>query len=143
MIYLDTSVLVCLLVPEPDSAAVRTWLARNQNAELATSNWAIVEFASAMGIKVRQKGLKLRQAESARQMLDTLVAQSLKVEAPSRSAFATAAEMVASFRQGLRAGDALHLAAALEIGADQFATLDRKLILAARRLKLPLKVASP
>jgi uncharacterized protein len=143
MIYLDTSVLVSLLVPEPDSLVVRNWLARNDGVELATSDWAVVEFASAMGLKVRQKGLKLRQAESARRMLDTLIAESLRVEAPSRAAFAKAGELVAHFRQGLRAGDALHLAAALEAGADRFATLDRKLVRAARQLSVPLKILSP
>jgi predicted nucleic acid-binding protein len=143
MDYLDTSVLIALLLPEPDSTAVRNWLARNEGVELGTSDWAVVEFASAMGIKVRQKALKLREAEAARRMLETLLAESLRIEVPSRAAFAKAAELVAQFRQGLRGGDALHLATALEAGADRFITLDRKLISAARRLKVPLRVLSP
>jgi uncharacterized protein len=143
MVYLDTSVLIALLLPEPDSLVVRSWLAKNQGGELGTSDWAIVEFASAMGIKVRHKALKLREAESARRMLDTLLAESLRVEVPSRAAFTRAGDLVAQFRQGLRGGDALHLAIALEAGADRFITLDRKLISAARRLKVPLRVLSP
>ncbi len=142
MVYLDTSVLIALLLPESDSLVVRSWLAKNQGVELGTSDWAVVEFASAMGIKVRQKALKLREAESARRMLDTLLAESLRVEVPSRAAFTRAGDLVAQFRQGLRGGDALHLATALEAGADRFITLDRKLISAARRLKVPLRVLS-
>jgi hypothetical protein len=34
MVYLDTSVLIALLLPESDSLVVRSWLAKNQGLEL-------------------------------------------------------------------------------------------------------------
>ena len=50
MIYVDTSVLVALIVPEPHSAAVARWYARSR-AELVSAAWCVTEFASALGIK--------------------------------------------------------------------------------------------
>ena len=46
---------------------------------------------------------------------------------PGNSRLAAAAELVRDARTGLRAGDALHLAVAREVGAAQIATLDSTL----------------
>jgi predicted nucleic acid-binding protein len=143
MIYLDTSVLVSLLVPEPESPSVRDWIGAHQDDGMATSDWAVVEFASAMGLQVRSKGLKEGLATQAIGLLNSLAADSLHVATPSRGAFVQAAELVAHFPAGLRAGDALHLATAMDEGAAGFATLDRKLIAAARKLKLKIRLICP
>ncbi|MGC4028222.1 MAG: type II toxin-antitoxin system VapC family toxin [Steroidobacteraceae bacterium] len=143
MLYLDTSVLVSLLIPEADSPVVRNWIEGQLDEALTTSDWALVEFASAMGIKVRQKALKARQAEEAIGTLGTLAADSLVMQAPTRAACSHAVSLAARFREGLRAGDALHLAVAMEAGADSFATLDRNLAAAAKALRLPLRIMDP
>lgn len=143
MIYLDTSVLVSLLVTEVQSDAVREWIGPVQSAELMTSDWATLEFASAMGIKVRQKGLDVRTATRARHELEVMLADSLELATPSRNAYRHAEEVVAQYDRGMRGGDALHLAVAIEEDADQFVTTDGKLARAARELSLPIRVVVP
>lgn len=141
MLYLDTSVLVPLFVPELDSAAVRQWFDANADKTLAISDWTVTEFASAMGIKVRDKGLKPDQARRACALMDKLAAESFKVFAPARSHFVKAAEYLGQHALGLRAGDALHLAIAQDEGAERFHTLDRRLIEVGRKLKF--RISSP
>ena len=143
MLYLDTSVLVPLFVPEPLSEAMRAWfeVQATAGATFAISAWTLTEFASAMGIKVRDKGLKPEQAQTACALMRKLQLDSLRVFTPTRSAFERAAEYLAQHALGLRAGDALHLAIAQNENADYFYTLDRRLIEAARKLKL--RVVSP
>ncbi|HUP92983.1 MAG TPA: type II toxin-antitoxin system VapC family toxin [Solimonas sp.] len=141
MLYLDTSVLVPLFVPEPESAALRGWLESNAAASLAISDWTLTEFASAMGIKVRTKALKPEQARKACELMDRLAADSFRVFTPTRSDFGKAAEYLGHHSLGLRAGDALHLAVAQNEGAERFYTVDRRLIEAGRRLKVA--IASP
>ena len=141
MRYLDTSVWVPLFVPEPESAALRAWFDANAGETLTISDWTLTEFASAMGIKVRDKGLKPDQARSACTLMDKLAADSLKVVTPTRSDYSKAAEHLGHHALGLRAGDALHLAVAQNQGADCLYTLDRRLIEAGRKLKF--KTASP
>lgn len=141
MLYLDTSVLVPLFVPEPESAALRDWFDRNAAKPLATSEWALTEFASAMGIKVREKGLRAAQADEANALMRGLAAYSLRVFAPNRTDFSKAAQLLAHYNCGLRAGDALHLAVAQNEEAACVYTFDRRLIEAGRKLKI--RVARP
>src|SRR5690606_5799448 len=139
MVYLDTSVLISQLVAEPESGLVADWLGKQQDALLGTSSWTIVEFSSALGIKVRRKALGARIATEARAKLASLIGESLVVVAPLPDAFLGADRLLANPRWGLRAGDALHLAAAMQMGADIFATLDRQLVKAISGLRLPFK----
>lgn len=143
MLYLDTSVLVPLFVPEPLSEPVRDWfeVQATAGAMLAISAWTLTEFASAMGIKVRDKGLMPEQAQTACALMQKLQLDSLRMFTPTRSTFERAAEYLAQHALGLRAGDALHLAIAQNENVDCFYTLDRRLIEAARKLKL--RVESP
>ena len=56
MIYLDTSVAVALLVPEPRTADVQAWFAGLAEATIG-SDWLLAEFASAIAIKQRRSEL--------------------------------------------------------------------------------------
>lgn len=141
MLYLDTSVLVPLFVSEPESASVRAWFGARAGETLAISDWTLTEFASAMGIKVRAKGLKPAQAHKACALMEKLAADSLKVITPTRGDYSRAAEYLGHHALGLRAGDALHLAIAQNEDAECLYTLDRRLIEAAQKLKF--KAASP
>lgn len=144
MVYLDTSVLVAVLTHEPGSILVRDWLEGQQrHSSLATGDWALVEFASVMGIRVRTQTLHTRQAREVMDAMGTMTKDSMVMHAPSRAACTEAASLVSHFRQGLRAGDALHLAVAMEAGAGIFATLDRSLVTAIRSLRLPIRVVNP
>jgi len=141
MLYLDTSVLVPLFVPEPESSSMRAWFDAQAGETLAISDWTLTEFASAMGIKVRDKGLKPDQAQKACDLMEKLAADSFKVFTPTRSDYGRATEHLGYHALGLRAGDALHLAIAQNEDAKYLYTLDRRLIEAARKLKF--KAASP
>jgi predicted nucleic acid-binding protein len=52
MVYFDTSALVPLFILEPRSKALIDWLESSREPVLI-SEWAIVEFAAAMSMKVR------------------------------------------------------------------------------------------
>lgn len=64
MVYVDTSVLVALVVNEGASAAVAKWYAGTR-AELASAAWCVPEFASALGVKQRTGQLDAAQAPAA------------------------------------------------------------------------------
>ena len=76
MLYVDTSALVALIVPEPGSAAVARWYA-GATGELASAVWCITEFASALGIKQRTGQLNATQAQQAWQRFEQLTAHDL------------------------------------------------------------------
>lgn len=135
MVYLDTSVLVALLVPEAGSAAVAKWYGGTR-AELVSAAWCVPEFASAMGIKQRTGQLDAEQARSAWTRFERLAANDLKLLQVEPSTFHRAALMTLDAASGLRAGDALHLACAEQAQAKNVATLDAVMARNAQRLKI-------
>lgn len=141
MIYLDTSVLLPLFLPEPDSTAVRSWFGRNGGEDLAISDWTLVEFSSALGIKVREKHLRPESARAAAELMSQLATDSLEVLTPTRPDYRRAAEILGQHSLGLRAGDALHLAIAANRSAARVVSLDRRFVAAG--LKLNMRTASP
>lgn len=137
MIYVDTSALVALLTVEPATAGVTAWFAANAEP-LVSGDWCAVEFASALAAKQRAKTLRPAQAKAAHAAFETLTAGGLRLLPVSRAAFQQAAMLCKPTAGGLRAGDALHLAVALEAGATALAGLDRVMNASARRLQLKL-----
>lgn len=135
MIYVDTSVLVALIVNEVHSAAVEKWYAGSK-VPLVSAAWCVPEFASALGIKQRTKHLDAEQAASAWERFGRLVAHDLKLIPVEPAAFHRAAVMVLDADSALRAGDALHLACAEQAGAKSIATLDVAMARNAQRLKM-------
>ena len=69
-----------------------------------------------------------------------LTESGLRILPISRAAFQKAAELAMQHKHGLRAGDALHLAVALEIGAKSIATLDSVMAANAERLKIRVEM---
>ncbi len=135
MIYLDTSVAVSLLVSEPKTADVKTWFGALSGVAVS-SDWLISEFASAISIKQRVRELSESDARLIRKEFKMLMEGGLRILPVSRTAFHRAAELSMRHNNGLRAGDALHLAVALEIGAKSIATLDSVMAANAERLKI-------
>ena len=134
MIYLDTSVAVALLVPEPRSAEARRWFL-DLASPLVASDWLVTEFASALAMKARLGELKDAQAARIRALFEDFLG-GLRVATIGRQTFREAARLVAARGYTLRAGDALHLASALEVGATAIATFDARLGAAARAVGL-------
>ncbi|MEO6021837.1 MAG: type II toxin-antitoxin system VapC family toxin [Burkholderiales bacterium] len=134
MIYLDTSVVVPLIVPESGSAKVCAWrdrLTALQLREATLSAWTITEFASAIGLTIRQRDLTRAQGDAALKTFHDLLVPSLTVLEPVPTDFRLVETMLRECSLGLRAGDALHLAIAVRGSARPFVALDRDLCKAA------------
>lgn len=137
MVYVDTSVVVALLTVEPRTLEIVTWFGGLRDAP-ATSDWLLTEFSSALSIKLRTGQINERQARQVRKEFELLTGSGLRIIPVSRDAFRQAAEMVRLHDHGLRAGDSLHLAVALELKAGHMATLDATLAANAKRLGIGL-----
>jgi len=137
VIYLDTSVAVALLVPEPGSAMALRWFGR-LDALPGLSDWTVTEFASALSIKERTGQLSKRDVARVRREFDSFCA-GLRVLPVSRESFTAATALAARPELGLRSGDALHLAVAMGAAATTIATLDRAMAEASERLGVRLE----
>lgn len=141
MVYVDTSVLVALHLNEAKSAAVARWYGSCTD-ELVSAMWCVTEFASALGIKQRTGQISADEARAGWQRFERLCANDLQLLAVVPSTFHRAAVLTLDATTGLRAGDSLHLAAALEAKAKSIATLDEVLAKNAKRMKLGLAVSA-
>ena len=133
MIYLDTSVLVAALIDENKTAQAQTWLANQPEGELAISEWVVTEFSSALSLKVRTGQINENHRAIVLATFTRLSTDSLHVLSLSGYHCRTAAHFADRHELGLRAGDALHLAVAVEHGAT-IVTLDRTMADAASAL---------
>ncbi len=135
MIYFDTSAVVPLFIREPASAAVDAWFETCADP-LLSSDWIMTEFASALSLKERSGVLSAKDARAAWRGFEAFCESGLRLVTVSREAFREGARLARQQAHGLRAGDALHLAVALEAGTKAIATLDATLAANARRLKM-------
>ena len=135
MLYVDTSVLVALCTHEAKTAVVLKWYAACTD-ELACAAWCVTEFSSALGIKQRTGQLTESQAQTAWVQFERICANDLKLLPVETRLFHKAAMMTMDAAAGLRAGDALHLACAIEANAQGIVTLDTVMAKNAKRFKL-------
>jgi predicted nucleic acid-binding protein len=97
-----------------------------------------MEFSSALSIKIRKGEISAKQAQAAWKDFDAFCKSGLRLLPVSRIAFTEAAGMARDAASGLRSGDALHLAMALEAGASGIATADEALARNAKANGLPV-----
>jgi predicted nucleic acid-binding protein len=135
MLYVDTSVLVALCTNEAKTADVTKWYAACTD-ELASAAWCVTEFASALGIKQRTGQLTELQAQAAWVKFERMCANDLQLLPVEAMTFHKAAMLTIDAAAGLRAGDALHLACAMEAKAQGMVTLDTVLAKNAKRFKV-------
>jgi len=135
MVYVDTSALVAIFTHEVKSPFVRRWY-EACNDELISATWCVTEFASALGIKQRTGQINNEQAAQSWQSFERFCAGDLKLLPIEPANFYHAATLNLDADSGLRAGDAVHLAAALNAKAKSVLTLDDVLARNAKRLKL-------
>ena len=135
MLYVDTSVLVALCTHEGKTADVVKWYA-NCTQELASAAWCVTEFASALGLKQRTGQLTEEQAQTAWMQFERMCANDLQLLPVEVMTFHRAAMLTMDAAAGLRAGDALHLACAMQAKAQGMVTLDVVLAKNAKRVKL-------
>lgn len=131
MIYLDTSILVSAMTSEAATGSSQQRLAEIPLTDMAISQWTRTEFASALAIKLRTGQLTVEQRQRAQTLFDRLAVAIGSVWSIEDRHFQNAADLVARADLGLRAGDALHLAIAIDHGAELL-TLDERLAAAAR-----------
>jgi hypothetical protein len=135
MLYVDTSVLVALCTNETKTADVIKWYAACTD-ELASAAWCVTEFASALGLKQRTGQLTGAQAQTAWVQFERICANDLQLLPVEAMTFHKAAMLTMDAVAGLRAGDALHLACAMEAKAQGMVTLDVVLSRSAKRFKV-------
>lgn len=129
--YLDTSVVVALLLRDAHSTKANAWLLRAMPAMLL-SDFCAVEFAALVSRRVRMGTLAHDNAARTLEEFDRWrsdVVQSLHC-APEH--IAQAEQAVRDFETKLNAADAVHLAVAKRIGVT-LATFDARLAEAAAR----------
>jgi hypothetical protein len=124
--YLDTNILLAACLAEAESPRVRRWLERAESA-LLTSDWAIAEFSSALGIKVRRGDLSARLADHAIAVLESKLLPAIDVLHSESDLVRAATVILRTYRLGLRTGDAMHLAFCLRNDRLGLATADRVL----------------
>ena len=135
MLYVDTSVLVALCTREAKTADVIKWYSAC-TGELASAAWCVTEFASAMGLKQRTGQLTQEQAQNAWLQFERVCANDLQLLPVEMMVFNKAAVLTMDAATTLRAGDALHLACALDAKAQGLVTLDAVMAKNAKRLQL-------
>jgi predicted nucleic acid-binding protein len=138
VIYLDTSLVVALCAAERDSDRVEAALATIAEP-FCTSEWTRVEFTSAVGIKVRNR--ELSEALARRALADYYRAfeTGVTIITPSRDDYIRAAYYLQDLKSGLRSGDALHIAIAVNARVTRLLTLDKGFIKSARRINVPVE----
>jgi len=135
MLYADTSVLVALCTNEAKTADAVKWYG-DCAEELASAAWCVTEFASALGLKQRTGQLTEPQAQTAWVKFERMCANDLNLLPVEPMTFHKAAMLTMDAAAGLRAGDALHLACAIEAKVAGMVTLDSVLAKNAKRVKV-------
>jgi uncharacterized protein len=138
-IYVDTSVWVALVSFEESSTDLKAWLER-ETAILATSQWTMVETASALSIKVRRGDLTATQASEQLKALGAFFASDVSLLPIASKDYEQATKLCTDTHSGLRSGDALHLAVATRLKIDSLLTLDKNM--AKNGLQLGLKLTA-
>ena len=135
MLYVDTSVLVALCTNEAKTADAAKWYG-DCAEELTSAAWCVTEFASALGLKQRTGQLTEPQAQAAWVKFERMCANDLNLLPVEPMTFHKAAMLTMDAAAGLRAGDALHLACAMEAKVAGMVTLDSVLAKNAKRVKV-------
>jgi hypothetical protein len=140
VLYLDTSFLVPLFLPEPTSDKIERFLGRKHGAALAISRWTCVEFSSALAREVRMGTIGRKFAIEADARFTEITAESFIVLLPTADDFDLATQFLRRYKSGLRAGDALHLAIAYNNRATAVYSLDKTFLAAGRSVGVKTRV---
>ena len=140
MLYFDTSFLAPLVLPESTSEEIAAFVGGLPVGELAVSHWTMVEFSSLIAREVRMGGVDAEAGARADARFDNLMDESFVVLRPNADDFRLARQYLRTYETGLRTGDALHLAIASNHRAAAIYSLDKRLLVAGKILRLPVSV---
>ena len=129
MIYLDTSVIVPLLLPEPRSHEAESFVSRG---DFVVSDLAAAEFSSALSLAVRKRLPEAAARAALATFDDWMPVHALQADTRSED-FAEATRLIRRFELALRTPDALHIAIAARLGA-KLVTFDVKMAASAKAL---------
>lgn len=130
--YLDSAYIAKYYVNEPDADAVRTLI--REATGICSSAWALTEVTAVFHRHVREGSLSAAQGRELMDLFRTHVEGGLWSLAPvSDALLRTTTTLIRGLPKTvpLRAGDALHLATALDLGEPAIWTNDRHLLAAA------------
>ena len=135
-VYLDSSAFAKRFVEESGSACVESIC--SSASELGLSVLCVPEIVSALNRHVRQRALTRTQySEAKRRLLDDVRDADIISLTPS----VIGSAIMVLEESPVRAMDALHVACALEWGAEMFASSDRRQLAAAKRAGLKTQEA--
>ncbi len=136
MIYLETSFIVPLVLPEDSSADIERFLLSRPTGSLLVNNWSRVEFASLLGHLNRAKEMNSRHCAEAMAMFEQILRDSFQLVTPDIMDLKLATAILETYYIDLNASEALHLAVARNKKVESFLTLNEKLMNAAKPYKL-------
>ncbi|MDZ4374060.1 MAG: type II toxin-antitoxin system VapC family toxin [Phenylobacterium sp.] len=132
-VYLDTSVLVSMVIDDGNTGRARL-IASRLTAPMV-SDFAAAEFASALATRFRAGTLTEPEVRSAHAVFDSWRLAAIRTVEIVPSDVLEADRILRTLRHALRAPDAIHVAAATRLGA-RLATLDLTMAREARVLGL-------
>ena len=115
---------------------MQQWL--GQTPQVCCSPWTQLELASAVGIKYRRGELALHAAQKVCEVFASMTVHQVSELAVDAVDFQQAASLCRDMDQGLRSGDALHLAVAMRHRCSHFFSFDKNLNRNAHNLGLSL-----
>ena len=101
-----------------------------------SSTWAFTEFSSALSLKVKTNQITEKQSREAWKKFDNLCQNDIELLSIESKTYYSAGMLVVDSKSNLRAGDALHLAAAKQFKSKSLATLDKVLAKNVGRVKI-------
>jgi predicted nucleic acid-binding protein len=118
--------IVAALTNEARTSDAQAWLQAQPLDGVTISEWTITEFSSALSLKLRVGAISADQRALALASFSRLAERSFQVVAVTGAMFRKAATLADQYSLAIRAGDALHLAAALDHGVTVW-TLDERI----------------
>lgn len=131
-VYLDASLLVALFLPDATSERAINFIA-NFKLRPVTTDFAIAEFASAVGRRVRMDRVQTQDAHAMFHEFDAWIAASVFRVSIAPADVAVSNDFLRRLDLNLRTPDALHIAAAKRLNLT-LATFDTRMADCARQL---------
>jgi len=111
--YLDTCILMSLLVPDSGSSAALHWFSKQEDQPIWLSHWTWLEFTGVLALCCRQGDLNSERLQAIHQEAETFRRERLSlVEVVSADFLRAQAWLQQQPHTPLRSGDALNLAIA-------------------------------